>query len=181
MPIPYSTITISGPPGSGTTTIAKLLRDRIGIKYVYAGEIFRRRADEMKMSLADFGRYVEEHPEEDIRLDDVMKGIIQRGNVLVEGRVSGWLAHHYGFMAFKIFLAATEDVRAKRVANRESKEVGVVLAENREREASERQRYRESYDFDLLDTSFYDLVVDTDDKTPDEITEIILDVMAGGM
>jgi len=176
----HSTLTISGPPGSGTTTIAKLLKGELGLKYVYAGEIFRHKAEEMEMSLVEFGKYVEEHREVDVQLDDVMKGIIQVGNVLVEGRVSGWLAHHYDLKAFTIFLDASETVRAERVANREGKSVQEVIAENRAREASERTRYKETYDFDALDTSFYDLVIDTDDKTPEEIVKIILEAISGG-
>ena len=40
------TITISGSPGSGKTTIAKLLAKKLGIKYVYSGDIFRKKAKE---------------------------------------------------------------------------------------------------------------------------------------
>ena len=36
-----TTITISGLPGTGKTTVAKLLEKRLGVRYVYSGEIFR--------------------------------------------------------------------------------------------------------------------------------------------
>jgi cytidylate kinase len=35
-------ITISGLPGSGKTTVARLVACELGLEHVYAGEIFRR-------------------------------------------------------------------------------------------------------------------------------------------
>ena len=52
-----TTITISGPPGSGTTTISKLLSKRLKLPHVYAGEIFRKEAEKKGMTLSDFSKY----------------------------------------------------------------------------------------------------------------------------
>ena len=45
------TITISGTPGSGKTTVAMLLEKKLELKYVYSGMIFREQADKHNMSL----------------------------------------------------------------------------------------------------------------------------------
>ena len=42
------------------------------------------------------------------------------------------------------------------------------------REKSESTRYKRYYNIDLDDTSIYDLIVDSSDKTPDEISKIII-------
>lgn len=168
------TITISGPPGSGTTTVAKLLMEKTSLKYVYAGQIFRDKAKEMGMDLLAFGDYVEKHPEIDRELDEKMKQIISDGNVIAEGRVCGWLSAKHKLDAFKVFLDAPEEIRASRVADREKDETEEVLKDNREREESERLRYKDIYGFDILDTSFYDLVIDTSDILPEPIAEMIL-------
>ena len=42
------------------------------------------------------------------------------------------------------------------------------------REDSETTRYKKYYNIDVDDTSIYDVVIDSSDKTPDEITEIII-------
>ena len=76
-------ITISGPPGAGTTTVAKLLKERTGLPYVYAGELFRNKAKKMGMSLAEFGRYVEKHPEVDVELDKEMMKVLKKGDVIL--------------------------------------------------------------------------------------------------
>jgi flagellar biosynthesis GTPase FlhF len=37
-----------GPPGTGKTTVAKLLEKHLGLRYVYSGEIFRKLAKQHK-------------------------------------------------------------------------------------------------------------------------------------
>ena len=39
-------ITISGLPGSGKTTVARLVAAELGLEHVYAGNIFRRQAED---------------------------------------------------------------------------------------------------------------------------------------
>jgi cytidylate kinase len=50
--------------------------------------------------------------------------------------------------------------------------------EIRERERSERTRYVKVYGIDVRDTSHFDLVVDSSDKTPDDIVSILAERMA---
>ena len=44
-----------------------------------------------------------------------------------------------------------------------------------EREKSEVLRYKKYYNIDLEDISIYDIVIDSGDKTPEEIVDIILE------
>ena len=48
-------ITISGLPGSGKTTVARLLSRQLGIPHVYAGDMYRKAAEERGMTLEEFG------------------------------------------------------------------------------------------------------------------------------
>jgi len=54
-------ITISGKPGSGKSTVANLLHEKLRIPYVYSGMIFRESAKEHNMSLEEFGKYCEKN------------------------------------------------------------------------------------------------------------------------
>ena len=65
-------ITIGGLPGSGTTTVAKLLKKKLRLPYKYAGKIFRHMAEEHGMELLEFERHCEEHPELDKKLDKIL-------------------------------------------------------------------------------------------------------------
>jgi len=73
-----TTITISGTPGSGKSTVADLLEEKTGIKYVYSGMLFRELAEKHKMTLEEFGKYCEENSEIDKELDDRQLEILKK-------------------------------------------------------------------------------------------------------
>ena len=79
-----TTITISGLPGSGKTTVATLLEKETGLAYVYSGKIFRTMAKKYKMTLDDFGRYAETHEEVDKELDEYQRPKIFYGKLIHE-------------------------------------------------------------------------------------------------
>ncbi len=65
------------------------------------------------------------------------------------------------------------DVRAERVSGREGKPVHLAKDEILRRERSERTRYKAIYDLDIEDTRGFDVVIDSADKTPDEIVALV--------
>jgi cytidylate kinase len=133
-----TTITISGLPGTGKTTVARLLEKRLGVRYVYSGEIFREIAKKYKMSLEEFGEYCETHREIDEELDRYQLGILREGNVIVEGRISGWLAYQNHIPAVKVLLDADMNVRVGRIVKREQGDV-----EKRKKEILKREKTRQ--------------------------------------
>jgi predicted cytidylate kinase len=167
------TITISGTPGSGKSTVRKLLSEKIGLKYVYSGDIFRKIAKKHNMSLEEFGSYCETCKEVDKELDDYQLEILRNGNVIVEGRIAGWIAYRNNIPALKVILDADIETRARRIVNRERGDVEKRKQEMLNREKSEALRYKNYYNIDLKDTSIYDLIIDSADKTPDEIVDLI--------
>ena len=82
-------ITISGVPGTGTTTIAQLLSKELGLKMIYIGELFRELAKKYKMSLEEFGEFAKNNPKIDQELDEQQIKYGKQGNVILEGRLSG--------------------------------------------------------------------------------------------
>ncbi len=169
-----TTITISGLPGTGKTTVAKLLEDHLGLRYVYSGEIFREMAKKHKMSLEEFGRYCESHREIDEELDQYQLGILRQGNVIVEGRIAGWLAYQNHIPAVKVLLEADISIRAGRIVKREAGDIEKRKKEILNREKSEATRYKKYYGIDVHDTSIYDVIIDAGNKTPEEIMEVIV-------
>jgi predicted cytidylate kinase len=168
------TITISGTPGSGKSTVGQLLEEKLGIKRIYSGMIFRETANKYKMSLEEFGGYCEKNSDIDKELDYRQLEILKKGNVILEGRLAGWLAHINKIPAFKIIIDTDIDTRAKRIVNREAGSVEKRKKEIIKREKSEILRYKKYYNIDLKDTSIYDIIIDSGDKTPEEIAEIII-------
>jgi cytidylate kinase len=169
-----TTITISGLPGTGKTTVARLLEKQLGLRYVYSGEIFRQLAQKHNMSLEEFGEYCETHREIDEELDRYQLSILREGKVIVEGRISGWLAFRNNIPAIKVLLEADVDIRAGRIVKREQGDIKKRKREILKREKSEATRYKKYYGINVHDTSIYDVIIDAGNKTPEEIMEIIL-------
>ncbi len=164
-------ITISGPPGSGTSTVADIVASKLGFKLVSAGEIFRRLAREKGYSLEEFSRIAEENEEIDMFIDHTQKEMAEKEeNVVVEGRLSGWMIEK----ALKIMIVADEETRYKRIAKRENKPVEQIRVETKKREEYERDRYRKYYGIDIDDWSIYDLVINSGHFGAEGIAEIIL-------
>jgi cytidylate kinase len=152
-------VTVSGLPGSGTTTLAEALSSRFDLEHVSSGDVFRAMARERGVSLAEFGRIAEEDPAIDREIDERQREIArEKDNVVMEGRLSGWMVEDADL---RVWLAAPLDVRAERVAEREEQTVEEARDEIEEREQSEAKRYREIHGIDIEDLSVYDLVIDT--------------------
>lgn len=168
------TVTISGAPGTGTTTVSRLLQKKLGVPYVYAGELFRKEAEKHGMTLEEFGRYCEKHPEVDKQLDEYQRVLLRKGNLILEGRLAGWIAYLNNIPATKVLLIADKETRVERIVKREGGSKEEKAEKMRKRERSEAVRYKKYYNVDINDLSIYDLVVDTTKKTPEEIVTLIL-------
>jgi CMP/dCMP kinase len=168
-------VTVSGPPGSGTTTTSRHVAARLELELVPGGAVFRSLAAERGMTLADFGRYAVDHPEVDRELDARLAARARKSDAVIESRLAGWIAHNEDLPAVTVFVDCEPRIRAARVAQREGLMVERALADNRERERVERARYLALYAIDVEDTSIYDLVLDSGALSPTELADRIAD------
>jgi cytidylate kinase len=153
-------ITVSGLPGSGTTSLARHLATAHCFSLISAGEVFRQMAAEQGMDLAEFGRFAESNPAIDREIDARQKEIAeQRDDIVVEGRLSGWFVQNADL---KVWLFAPIDCRVSRILDRDAVEsMETARALTLEREASEAHRYREYYNIDIDDPSPYHLAINS--------------------
>lgn len=172
-------ITVSGPPGSGTTTAATRVAGALALELVPGGLVFRAMAVEYGMTLAEFGAYAAAQPAVDIELDRRLADRARSGGVVVESRLAGWIARNEGLDAVRVYLDCDDAVRAERVAAREDKTVDQALSENAEREKVERDRYLALYGVDLGDLSIYDLILDSGTLDAGEIADRIVAAARG--
>ena len=167
-------VTISGLPGSGTSTVARLVASALGVERVDGGTVFREMAAERGLDVNEFSSVAESDPEIDLELDQRLVAHARAGNLVLESRLAGWIATNEELPAIRVWLDADEEERARRVAAREGIDAAVALAADRAREASERRRYRAYYGIDFDDRSIYDLVIDSTGATPEDIAKSIV-------
>ncbi|MBP3385808.1 MAG: AAA family ATPase [Candidatus Methanomethylophilaceae archaeon] len=171
-------ITISGPPGSGKTTACSNLSEVLGLKAVVFGKIFRELAAEKNLTLGQLGAIAESDPSIDEMIDSRILEIARENeDIILESRLSAYMLTRNGIPAFRIYLDASPDVRMARVGLREGETFEEAHAKTVERQNSEAKRYMMYYGIDINDRSVYDLVVNTDDLTPEEVLSTILDAL----
>ena len=168
-------IAVSGLPGSGTTSTSRRLAARLQWRYINAGSIFRSMAAEAGVSLAEFGRRAEEDSRIDLRLDARMVEEARRcREVILEGRVTGWMATRHRLPALKVWLRAAASTRAARIGGRDGQSPRQARRAMEEREGSEAARYARHHAIDVADLSVYDLIVDTERNSPREVADLII-------
>jgi cytidylate kinase len=163
-------ITISGPPGSGKSSLSKILSVKLGMELISMGDIFRKCAQDRCMCLAEYGILAKNNGDIDREIDEMQKRIAKdKDNFILEGRLSGFLVD----ADLKVWLKAPLAIRAARIAKRENKPVSVAKSETSEREECERERYINYYNIDIKDLSVYDFVIDSSRLSPEDISEIV--------
>lgn len=170
-------ITIGGPPGSGKTTVAKLLSKSLGKEVVVIGEIFRSLAKERGYTLAEFGEIATKDHSIDLEIDKRTVEIAKKGGVILEGRLAGAMLQKNDIPSFKVWLDADIETRAERIAKRNGGDIKEVVKRIQEREECEKKRYEDIYGITLDNMDIYDLVIDTSDISAEEVVNIILDML----
>ncbi|MDD4995240.1 MAG: AAA family ATPase [Patescibacteria group bacterium] len=166
-------ISLSGALGSGKSTIAKMLSEKLGWPRYYVGEMRRQAATKRGMTLEEYNRLGETDPATDTEVDEWQKQLGKtQDNFIIEGRTSWYFIPH----SVKIYVDVDPRVGAKRIFDQTQKKertkesknfsnVDEVMAANLERMASDRRRYEKYYSINAFDKSHFDLIVDTTNET----------------
>ena len=152
-------ITISGTPGAGKTSSAKLLANTLGYEYYGVGA---------KLRAMQGSPHVEKG--QDRNIDDYTVN----HDTVIDGR----LAYNFFPDSFKVYLHCSVETAAKRISedDRDS-EKHVTVHDVETRREYDRQRYMNEYNLDYTDVTQYDLVIDTTELTVKTTVEKILDAM----
>lgn len=163
-------VAIAGPIGVGKSTVAKLLAQQLGYRYISGGEVFHDIARQRGISVTDVNKLAERDSSLDHEVDRRQRELAQRGDCVVESRLSGWMVE----ADLKVWLKAPSQIRAERVAAREGRSVAAAEAELVERERSEWARYEQLYRINVDDLSPYHLVIDTTKWSAEAIAEALV-------
>jgi cytidylate kinase len=174
-------ICISGMAGTGKSTLAKKLAKKYRLKYYSGGDALKALAAEEGYNSSSRGWW--ESPEGlsflekreknlkfDNAVDDKLLEYAQRGNVLLDSWTMPWLLK----TGFKIWLLASIEKRAERVAKRDKIAVKDALQILKEKEARTKAIYKKLYGFNLgEDFAPFHLVLDTDNLNAKEVFQVL--------
>ena len=168
-------ITVGGLAGTGTTTTAELLSHKLHIPYISAGSVFREMAAEKSMSVLEFSEFAEGNIDIDKEIDKRQASKAkQTDKLILEGRLSAYFVDNADL---RIWLVTPLDVRSQRISEREDKTVEVAKEEIVTREKSEALRYMDIHNIDISNMDIYDLIINTDTFSPEQVSEIIIQTL----
>ena len=172
-------IAISGALGSGKSSVARLLAERLGLEFVSTGDLHRAIASGRKVSTLELNKLAEHDQRIDDEVDDVLRGLAVAGTpVVVDSRMAWWFIPD----ALSVHLTVAPEVGAERMHSRRGQTAeeytsqDEALRKAHDRAESERMRFASLYGVDTLRLRNYEIVVDT---TSAPIEEIADDIVAG--
>ena len=163
-------ITISGLPGSGTSTLVGRLCESRDYTSLNGGDVFREEAAKRGLSVASFSELCKKDTSVDHALDErlieSMKNV--NGPEIVESRLAGWWAYRENINCHRIWIEVDVEERLRRVAIREGDDIS-RRQESISREEADRQRYTRLYDIDILSMEPYTRVIDATHLSADDV------------
>ncbi len=178
-------VCISGMAGTGKSTLAKKLAKKYGLRYYSGGDALKALAAEEGYDSSSRGWW--ESPEGlsflekreknlkfDKAVDDKLLEYAQQGHVLLDSWTMPWLLK----TGFKIWLVASVEKRAERIARRDKLSIKEALQMLKEKEARTKAIYKKLYGFTLgEDFEPFNLVLDTDNLNAGEVFQVLCMVM----
>jgi len=168
-------LTVSGHPGSGTSTLVNGICEIKGWTSLNGGEVFRTIANERGVSLEEFSVLCDVEPEIDKSLDQrLIKSILdENGPEIVESRLCGWWAHQQKIKCIRLWISVSIEERAKRVVKREGGTYNEAISRIQDRMDSDQKRYLNLYGITLEDLEPYNLVIKTDSLSAKEVIDLV--------
>jgi predicted cytidylate kinase len=170
-------ITISGLPGSGKTTVGRIVAKKLGYRFLSMGDLRGEIAMKHGMTIDQLNEIGKKESWTDKEVDGMLA---EKGRSEDNFVVDGWIAFHFIPQSFKVFLTGDERVRATRIFKDQrpdeerQKSVDAVIKMQKRRIANTDARYRKWYGVSFQDMGHYDLVVDTTKISAKQVAEKIL-------
>ena len=178
-------ICISGMAGTGKSTLAKKLAQKYGLRYYSGGDALRALATAEGYQSSSNGwwesteglSFLEErkkNPRFDKVVDEKLLEYAAQGTVLLDSWTMPWLIKD----GFKIWLAASVEKQAERIAQRDHMTIPEALQALKEKESCTKSIYKELYGFSLgEDFTPFNFILDTDALSAEEVFQILCQVI----
>jgi len=177
-------IIISGLPAAGKSTVAEIIAKKLNLKAINVGDILKSKFTEVTSSNywdtpSGFSalRLREKNEEIDKSVDRAVLRIIKKGNIVIASYVMPWLSK----TGYKIWLDASPEERAKRLAKRDKISIEKAAEIIKKRDKENYLLYKRIYGISIgKDKKPFDLVIDTEKLSPREVANIIIEEIGKG-
>jgi cytidylate kinase len=179
------TICVCGMAGCGKSTLAKRVAERYGLRYYSGGDALKALALEEGYKHVDRGwwesregmRFLQKRvqdPSFDKKIDKKLLEWAEQGDVVLDSWTMPWLLEN----GFKVWLEASPEERAKRIAKRDRTSVTRALAALKEKDSKTKAIFKKLYGFNLgEDFTPFDLIFDVNQLTPEEVLQALIQVI----
>jgi len=164
-------IAISGMSGCGNTTVSKIVADRLGLKFI--NFTFRSLAQEKNIELTKILELAAKDDSWDKEVDSrQVKLARESGGCVVGSRLAIWMLEEADL---KVYLRAKPETRAGRIVKREGGNLKDIADFTAERDSRDNRRYIRTYNIDNNKYEFANLIIDTDNISPEQIADLIIE------
>jgi cytidylate kinase len=172
---------ICGMAGSGKSTLAKRIAEKYHLRYYSGGDALMALALEQGYSARERGwweskeglRFLKQrgkNPKFDKAIDHKELEMAEEGNVVLDSWTMPWLLKK----GFKIWLEASTEKRAERIAKRDQTNFDEALQALKQKEAQTRAIYAKMYGFSLgEDYSPFTFILDTETLSAEEVFQVL--------
>jgi cytidylate kinase len=150
-------IAVSGKSGCGNTTVSRILAERLDVRLI--NYTFHDMAAERGISFEQLCLLAETDNQYDRHLDRRQVELAMEGSCVLASRLAIWLLKEADLT---VYLYASAEVRARRIAQREGIPWKQSLQDLEARDTRDRNRYLKLYGIDIDEYGFADLIVDTE-------------------
>jgi CMP/dCMP kinase len=164
-------IAISSHSGCGNTTATNNVGDTLNLDVV--NYTFRDLAQDLDLPFEQIQQHAAQSRIYDFLTDLKLIRASLRSCVVVGSRLAGWLVD----ADLRVWLHAPLEARAKRIFQREpDKHAGYesVLYRTLQRDEQNRKRYLEVYGIDINDRSDFDIIINTEKLTAEQVSSLIV-------
>ena len=172
---------ISGMAGCGKSTVAKKIAEKYSLQYYSGGDALKAIAPERARQLSKTGwwesregmRFLRKRMDDstfDKEVDGKLLERARQGNVVLDSWTMPWLSKE----GLKIWLDASPEKRARRIAKRDGISVESALKALKEKDALTKAIYEKLYGFKLgEDFSPFHVILDVNQLGPEEVFRAI--------
>jgi cytidylate kinase len=163
-------IAISGKSGCGNTTVSKIVAESLGLDFI--NFTFRILAKERGLTMHEVLALAARDDSWDREVDKRQVQLARASKGCVLGsRLAIWMLEEADI---KVYLTANAETRAARIASREGENLEAVAEFTAERDRQDRNRYIRIYNIDNDNYEFANIIIPTDNMTPDTIAAMII-------